>query len=127
MNSRVNMIAPLVVEGVEISVVDQTVRIAGVISMRSPSDTVTPYLKRIHSMAIESGAKALNVDLTQLKFMNSASIRALVDWVEWIKNEPESRRYVLTFLTKPELTWQAMTLSAIQTLGGEHVVIKSGA
>lgn len=126
MTKRLSGIAALAIEGVEISVVDGIVRFSGVLSMRDPSATVTPYLRRIHSATIEAGQRRLTVDLSKLKFMNSSSIRSLVDWVEWIRHEPESKRYVLHFVTKPNLTWQETTLSAIQSLGGEHVVVQSG-
>jgi hypothetical protein len=123
-NSSPFPLAPLVLEGMEISVTDELVRFAGVISMRDPADTVTPYLRKIHAATIEAGLKKLSVDLTKLRFMNSSSIRSIVSWVEWIRNEPEGNRYVLSFITKPELTWQTTTFAAIQTLGGSHVVVR---
>jgi hypothetical protein len=126
MNTRIQSITPLVLEGVEINTTDGIVRFSGVISMRSPSETVTPFLRKIHAAAVESGVKALTVDLMKLRFMNSSSIRALVDWIEWIRAEPDGKRYVLNFITKPDVTWQTTTLSAIQSLGGEHVVVRPG-
>ena len=119
-------ISPLTVDGVVIRVEDQTVFFEGVISMRSPAETVTPYLRKIHAAAVQSGTKNLTADLSKLRFMNSSSIRSLVDWVEWIRNEPDSSRYVLHFVTKPDVTWQRTTLAAIQTLGGPLVVVHSG-
>jgi len=120
-------IPPLVLDGIEIGVVDGVVQFSGVISMRSPSETVTPFLRKVHTAAVSAGLKALTVNLVKLRFMNSSSIRSLVDWVEWIRAEPDARRYVLQFITKSDMTWQATTLSAIQSLGGEHVVIRPGA
>jgi hypothetical protein len=127
MNAKLSPITPLIVDGVEISVLDNVVQFVGVISMRSPSETVTPFLKRIHSAVVGAGMKNLTVDIMKLKFMNSSSIRSLVDWIEWIRNEPEGSRYVLHFITKSDITWQATTLAAIQCLGGEHVVVRAGA
>ena len=127
MTKRLSGIAPLDIDGVEIAVVDGIVRFTGVLSMRDPSTLVTPFLRRIHGAAVESGLRRLTVDLSKLKFMNSSSIRSLVDWIEWIRREPENKRYVLHFVTKPNLTWQETTLSAIQSLGGEHVVVQTGA
>lgn len=126
MTKRLAGISPLTMEGVEIAVVDGIVRFTGTLSMRDPSSTVTPFLRRIHAATIESGLRRLTVDLSKLKFMNSSSIRSLVDWVEWIRKEPDARQYVLHFVTKPNVTWQETTLSAIQSLGGEHVVVQSG-
>ena len=55
-----------------------------------------------------------------------ASIRSLVDWVEWIRKEPDGRRYRLVFVTKPEVTWQQTTMAAIRAFGGEHVSVQNG-
>ena len=123
MSQKLRAIDPLVLEGVEISVQDHAIHFAGVISMRSPAETVTPFLRKIHDAVIEAGVKALTVDLTKLRFMNSSSIRSLVDWVEWIRGESEDKRYVLHFVTKPDVLWQTTTLTAIQSFGGAHVVV----
>ena len=126
MNHKLAAIAPLVIEGVEISVVDAVVHFSGVIAMRDPSTTVTPFLSQIHCAAVDGGSKELLVDITKLRFMNSSSIRSLVDWVDWILEEPEAKRYVLQFVTKLGVTWQATTLSAIQSFGGKYVVVLRG-
>jgi hypothetical protein len=126
MTSALSTIAPLSTDGIVIHVEDQTVIFDGVISMRSPSETVTPFLRRVHAAAVQAGVKDLTADLIKLRFMNSSSIRSLVDWVDWIRKEPDASRYVLHFVTKPDVTWQRTTLAAIQTLGGPLVVVHSG-
>ena len=126
MSPALPAIPPLTVDGIVIRVEDQTVFFDGVISMRSPSETVTPFLRRVHAAAVEAGIKHLTADLIKLRFMNSSSIRSLVDWVEWIRNEPDASRYQLHFIIKPDVTWQRTTLAAIQTLGGPLVVVHSG-
>jgi hypothetical protein len=126
MSGKLSLVSPLLLEGVEVTIVDGAVHFSGVISMRSPSEMVTPFLRKVHAAVTEDGLKTLTVDLVKLRFMNSSSIRSLVDWVEWIRAEPEAKRYVLQFVTKADVTWQATTLSAIQCLGGEHVVLRAG-
>lgn len=125
MTASLGGIAPLAVDGVTIQVSDTIVSFEGVISMRNPSESVTPFLRKIHAAAVQAGLKRLTADLVKLRFMNSSSIRSLVDWVEWIRNEPESNRYTLEFVTKPDVTWQRTTLSAIQSLGGPLVTVRS--
>lgn len=124
--TALSTISTLTTDGVVIRVDDQTVFFEGVISMRSPAETVTPFLRKVHTAAVQSGVKNLTADLVKLRFMNSSSIRSLVDWVEWIRNEPDANRYVLHFVTKPDVTWQRTTLAAIQALGGPLVVVHSG-
>ncbi len=126
MNGKLEL-TPLALDGFEISVVDGIVLMTGVISLRNPSETVTPYLKKIHTAAVQASVKVLVVDLTRLKFMNSSSIRSLVDWVEWIRHEPPSMRYGVQFVTNKDLGWQSTTMSAIQCFGGEIVTVKTAA
>jgi hypothetical protein len=123
LNVELSAVPALLLDGVQIQVIDDAVHFSGVIAMRDPATAITPYLSRIHRAVVESRAKELRVDITKLRFMNSSSIRSLVDWVDWILSEPEAKRYVLHFVTKPDVTWQGTTLSAIQSFGGAHVVV----
>lgn len=125
--STLAQVDPLILDGVEITAQRETVAMKGVLSMRSPSETVTPFLRRVHVAATDAGMKKVIVDMTQLRFMNSSSIRSLVDWVEWIRKEPEARRYQLIFVTKPDVTWQQTTMAAIRAFGGDHVTVQNGA
>jgi hypothetical protein len=122
--SQLNDIAPLIDASFQIHAEGDVVRFAGVLTMRKPSDVITPFLRRVHAIATSAGMKQLTVDIVQLRFMNSSSIRSLVDWVEWIRGEPESKRYVLDFLTKSDVLWQKTTLMAIQSFGGQQVVVR---
>ncbi|HVU02463.1 MAG TPA: hypothetical protein VHE30_11955 [Polyangiaceae bacterium] len=125
-NGKLANITPFSADGVEITIAGDVVHFGGVISMRNPSDTVTPFLRKIHDAVVASAMKSITVNITKLRFMNSSSIRSLVDWVEWIRAEPEAKRYVLQFLMNPNVTWQTTTLSAIQVLGGDSVVVRAG-
>lgn len=95
----------------------------GVISMRNPGETLTPYLRRVHDAIVRAGLPEVAVDITGLRFMNSSSIRALVDWVQWIRREPTGSRYVLHFRSAKGVSWQATTLGAIEALGEGSVRI----
>lgn len=124
--SRLAAISALAEQSFGIAIDGQVVRFTGTLSIRNPSEVVTPFLRRVHDAATRDGLKQLTVDIMQLRFMNSSSIRSLVDWVEWIRREPEGKRYVLDFLTRPDVLWQKTTLTAIQSLGGEQVVVRRG-
>jgi hypothetical protein len=124
-SKRPSPTATLVAEGVEIHVADGCVRFAGAIAMRDPSVLLTPFLKDVHLAVVEARLKKITVDLRQLRFMNSSSIRSLVDWIEWIRHDPEDKRYTLQFMIQSSLPWQNTTLSAIQSFGGELVVVVS--
>ena len=99
---------------------------AEVVDVFRDGQRVLQFLRRVHLAATDAGMKKITVDLTELRFMNSSSIRSLVDWVEWIRKEPEARRYRLVFVTKPDVTWQQTTMAAIRAFGGEHVSVQNG-
>lgn len=126
MNAKIAGLGPLVLEGAELSLVSGVVHFNGVLSMRSPSESLAPFLRQVHDATVQAGQKRLSVDLTKLQFMNSSSIRCFVDWIEWIRKEPDPRQYTLHFITKPDAGWQATTLGALQVHGGQFVVVQRG-
>jgi hypothetical protein len=126
MNDKLTAVTPLLLDAFEIRVVDDALHISGVISLRDPTATISPYFAQVHRAVVASGAKQLRIDITKLRFMNSSAIRSLVDWVEWILSEPQANRYELQFVMASDAKWQATILSAIQTFGGAHVVVLRG-
>ena len=91
--------------------------------MRNPSEVVTPYLRLVHRAIVATRLGKVRVDITELRFMNSSSIRSLVDWVGWVSSEPQDKRYTLSFLASADITWQSTTLSAIHSLAPDHVEV----
>jgi len=124
MTQKLRAIDPLVLEGVEITVQDHAVHFIGVISMRSPGETVTPFLRKVHEAVIEAGVKALTVDITKLRFMNSSSIRSLVGLGRMDPRRAGVQRYGAAFRDQAGCPLATRTtLNAIQSFGGKHVVV----
>lgn len=119
-----SQIPKLSAEGVNIDVSDAGIVFAGIISMRDPADTIGPFLRRVHFAVKAAGLTEFEVDLRKLRFMNSSSIRMLVDWLEWIRNEPATHQYRLRFIPDTNASWQTTTLSALKALNQEHVVLQ---
>jgi hypothetical protein len=118
---NVSRIEPLVLSGLKIHPQDSSVAFSGVISMRNPDEEIAPYLKRVHEAVIKDRLREVVVDMIHLKFMNSSSIRTLIDWVEWVRRAPPEQQYVLHFRSNAEVTWQSTTFGAIEALGSGHV------
>ena len=117
-------VEPFEQDGVKITLTEDGIKVSGVLSMRSPSETVTPYFRRVHAAAARAGVERLVVDVAELSFMNSSSIRSLVDWVHWIRQEPKNRQYILRFLSDPMTTWQTTTLAVVRALDEQHVEVQ---
>jgi hypothetical protein len=126
MGTNLSKIAPFVAEGAEIRISGEGVQFSGAIAMRNPSQSLTPYLHGLHKAAVGDEMRELRVDFTKLRFMNSSSIRSLIDWVEWIHKEPVSQRYKLRFVSNPSVTWQQTTLSVIRTFSDGEVIVDQG-
>lgn len=126
MADGLSRIEPVSIEGIELGIVDGRVRFSGVLSMREPQKTVTPFLRQVHAAAVESKLPTVIADFTGLRFMNSSSIRALIDWIDWLRREPNENQYQLRFVVDPNIAWQSATFSVIQSLSEEHVVVERG-
>jgi hypothetical protein len=94
-------------------------RMLGVMAMRDPSSEVGPWLRKLHESIATSGVSDFTVDVTALTFMNSSSIRVLIDWIEWIRTERAG--YALTFRIDPRITWQKTTFGALKALDRDRV------
>lgn len=93
-----------------------TVKMQGVMAMRSPSQALAPHLRAIHAAALADQVPELTVDVTQLAHVNSASIFLFLDWARWIASEPAGKRYVLHFFTRSDVSWHELTLPTMQRI-----------
>ncbi len=96
------------------------VRIGGTITMQEPSRVIGTFLRSIHDAAIVDGLQVVELDVTQLKFVNSSSIRLFLDWASWLKNATGSH-YKLRIVTTRKFTWQRTSFVAITSLAAGHV------
>ncbi|MDD9947291.1 MAG: hypothetical protein OXU20_40000 [Myxococcales bacterium] len=106
---------------------DGRVRLSGTIAAQSPASLLRPCFQAIHEAALRDGCRQLEVDVQGLTFVNSSSIRLFIDWAMWIQALEEDRRYLLRFLTHPDITWQNTSFAAIKTIVGDVVSIEAQA
>jgi len=106
---------------------ERSIRLSGTIAAQNPATLLAPCLKAIHEAALKDGANEIAVDVRKLTFVNSSSIRLFIDWAMWIQALEANKRYLLRFLTRPDITWQTTSFSAIQTIVGDIVAIETAA
>lgn len=82
-------------------------------------------VERLHAVAVAQHARAVRVDLTQLEFMNAASLNTLVEWLMLIDDLPADHRYVLRFALDPELPWQRRSLQTLSYFASHLVEVES--
>jgi hypothetical protein len=112
------------VEGVDVEFVPPNLlKMKGIMAKKEPSADVAVLFKRIHSDAIERRLATFCVDVTGLTFVNSSSIRLFIDWAVWVKGET-AHRYLLTFRTNRQITWQTTAFAALSSLMKEVVSVE---
>jgi hypothetical protein len=111
-----NSIALPKLDSVSVEVVGMdTVKLKGTITKKEPAQDLDGFFKAVHRDAVASRADQVNVDVSELTFVNSSAIRLFVDWATWVKNE-STHRYKLRFLTSRHITWQKTSFTALKSL-----------
>jgi hypothetical protein len=99
------------------------VHFKGTISTVNPAVVLNPFVDAVHQHVLESGAKEVRVDLTQLEFCNSSGFKSFIHWIERIQQVPEPKRYKLRFMSTKERRWQRASLLALSCYGVSTVII----
>ncbi len=70
-------------------------------------------VKRVHPAVVAAGLRLLQLDVTGLEFLNSAGIKALVNWLIAIKKQPQPDRYFIVLQYDEGITWQSKGLKPL--------------
>jgi hypothetical protein len=124
-NSALTHLEKLNVDGVEFIPMAAGVRIKGKMTSRQPEASIQPYLRKIHEEVCKLKLPSVDVDVTELSFVNSSAIRLFVDWAMWAKGTASEPLYKIVFQTKEGITWQRMTLTALTSLAPAVVRVQS--
>ena len=64
-------------------------------------------VRRVHPAILKAALKLVQLDVTGLEFLNSAGIKALVNWLLAIKQQQPPSRYFIVVQYDEGITWQA--------------------
>lgn len=103
-------------DGFELDPVGDSVAMRGTLAMRDPGETVLPVLERLHRAVCEAGLREVQLDVRQLRFVNSSAMRVFFHWLRWIQQEPEDRRYRIAVLSDRTVGWQRLSLPTLRGL-----------
>jgi hypothetical protein len=113
------------IEGVGIELLPpHTLKLKGTITKKEPGQELTGFFRSIHQDVLARALPEFRVDVSELTFVNSSSIRLFIDWAVWVKNETK-HPYVLRFQTSRKVTWQQTAFSALASLMKDVVSIES--
>jgi len=111
---------PIAESGVELKASGTTVTISGSINHPKPGMFMEPFIDEVHNSIVANGIKAISVDITNLRFLNSAGIREFVDWVMKLNELDVAKRYSIKFLCNAEHKWQESSMSTLIFLNAEY-------
>ena len=80
------------------------------------------FLGQLHQKALARQLREVTLELTELEFINSSCLKAMVAWI--YKVDTEGRPYTIRLLRDPALHWQRTSLATLQRLAPEVVSVE---
>jgi hypothetical protein len=80
------------------------------------------FLALLHDEATAQGLGEVTIELSELDFINSSCLKAMVAWV--YKVDTEGRPYTIRLLRDAALHWQRTSLATLQRLAPEVVFVE---
>jgi|UniRef100_A0A7C3ELL9 hypothetical protein len=98
--------------------------VAGDIDMQDPSTLLDPLFDKVHNGAVSSGFKIVELDVTQLNFLNSSGIKAIAKWIMKLATVDAGKKYLIKIIQNKAIAWQATSLQTLTFLvpGSVNVV-----
>lgn len=112
---------PISNSGIDMKASGITVYISGSINHPRPGEFMEPFIQEAHESIVANNIQEIKVDITNLKFLNSAGIRELVDWVMKLNHLPEEKKYKIEFLCSSEHKWQESSMSTLIYLNSTYL------
>ncbi len=96
------------------------VECSGMLEAEDAAERLDPEFLKLHQALVDSGVKAVRLNLRPLTYMNSGSIKAFASWFTRIENGGKPV-YTLEAHHDPASTWQGWTLGVLQRLAPNAV------
>jgi hypothetical protein len=107
--------------GIIMELNNDTVKITGSTKTSYPSTIMTPFFEELHNKMLFSGEKGIKINIKQLGFLNSAGIKEIVNWILKIEKLQEEKKYHVTFIYDPEISWQESFVSSMVYLNKDFI------
>jgi anti-anti-sigma regulatory factor len=85
----------------------------GTIDFYNTDNLLVKYLHDFHDKCKEQGIRELDVDFTQLDYMNSSGIKNVIRWLRDVSND---NQYKTTVHINVDFSWQDITFSTFDQL-----------
>ncbi|MCK4797363.1 MAG: hypothetical protein KAT05_08270 [Spirochaetes bacterium] len=88
----------------------------GEIDVQNPDAVFLPYFDEIHDKMLENEIKDIELDFTNLTFMNSGGIKTLVKWITKVLVLPKNKKYKFRIIANSKISWQEASLQMLSRL-----------
>lgn len=95
--------------------------INGSINMQDAYTILFPYFTEVHNTLEANSVRNLQIDITELTFMNSSGIGALVKWLMMIPSMPDDNRYKVKIILNKDIAWQNRGLKILTSFLSDHI------
>lgn len=112
---------PLRVGSLTVEVLDAgdsvSVVLRGDSDAREAGSSLNDYLtRRVHPAVLGAALRQIQLDVTGLEFLNSSGIKALVNWLLLVKQQPVELRYGIVLQYDEGITWQGKGLRPLASV-----------
>ncbi|MBN2532795.1 MAG: anti-sigma factor antagonist [Spirochaetales bacterium] len=106
-------VKPVSESGIEMKADGTTIIFSGSINHPRPQMFMEPFIEDVHNSIVDNKIKEVDLDITDLRFLNSSGIREIVDWVLKMSKLPEDSKYKINFVCSREHKWQESSISTL--------------
>ncbi|MCK5242406.1 hypothetical protein KAR34_08135 [bacterium] len=114
-------IKPIESNGIRLQAKDDTVTISGSVDISNANKNLLTFFEEVHKNIQAKHMRKVFVDVTELKFINSAGIKEIVTWIMKLNDMPEKERYTIVFQCNPEISWQELTITSLVWLNQKYI------
>jgi hypothetical protein len=86
----------------------------GTLSHENPQALLDPFFRQVHAEVVRAQAKEITIEFARLEFMNSASFKSLITWLNLVQSLPAPKRYRLIFSITKARRWQTPSIHALR-------------
>ncbi len=91
-------------------------KIAGSIEMQNPRSIISPYFDDVHNKILSSKIKLIEIDITELQFMNSSGIGTFIKWFVKIPPLTDEEKYQVKIIYNRNISWHTKGLAPLLSL-----------
>lgn len=87
---------------------------SGQLDSKDPTSELQPQLLAFHDRAVAAGLKTVDIDVTQVQYMNSSAIKCFMTW--FLKLQRAQGPYQINIHYDPKRTWQYVSFTTMSRI-----------